>query len=238
MWAEYYAIKDPLLKEQAPFFSHDIDFLKGNTTAKQLHDHWKGKLTIPSERSETPLYAKLQFSLDDGRNVTVDFLKEIDSPSNKAVIEKATPVPSRQAKRTLLVMHPEHCLTSRLYNTYGPLDRRSRQYSAQEIRRIKLALTIMSHYITDLFKDQDKRSHKEGYRLISNIANISIQKPALRAHLQDNIDTLECIPTHPDLKLNKRFLNENYPAIQILVNEKRKDYANRNKKEYDIEPCE
>ena len=168
----------------------------------------------------------------------MDFLKEIVTPSNKAVIEKARPAPNPQAKKTLLVMHPEHCLTSRLYNTYGPLDRRSRQYSAQEVKRTKLAVRIMNHYITDLFKDQDKLSHEEGYRLISNIASISIQKPALRAHLQDNIDTLESIPTQPSLKLNKRFLNENYPAIQILVNEKRKDYANKNKKEYDIEPGE
>lgn len=59
-----------------PFFSHDIDFLGGRTTAEQIHQAWKGKITRPSETSGAPLIAKLEFKLEDGRRVIMDFLDE------------------------------------------------------------------------------------------------------------------------------------------------------------------
>ena len=224
VWAEYYAGKDPSLNTHSPFFSHDIDFLGGRTTAEELHEVWKGKIIRPSEASSTPLIAKLEFKLDDGRRVTVDFLDEADGFASDSVRKEARATQNPYAEKTLKVLHPMHCMASRIVNTYGALDRRSRQYSSHEIRRTQLAIKILNHYISDLFRAKEEALYDEAYRLIDYTAGFAIEGPAKRAYHMDGVDVLDAIPTDPQLGLSEAFLNERYPQIKGEVAHVREQY--------------
>ena len=224
VWAEYYAEKDPSLNTHSPFFSHDIDFLGGRTTAEQIHEAWKGKITRPSEASRTPLIAKLEFRLDDGRRVIMDFLDETAGFKNDSVRKEARATQNPYTQTTLKVLHPMHCMASRIVNTYGALDRRSRQYSVHEIRRTQLSIKVLSHYISDLFRTQEETLHEEAYRLIDYTAGFAIESPAKRAYHMDKVDVLDAIPTDPQLGMSEAFLNERYPRIKGDVAQVRKQY--------------
>ena len=224
VWAEYYANKDPSLNTQSPFFSHDIDFLGGRTTAEEIHEAWKGKITRPSEASSTPLIAKLEFKLKDGRRVIVDFLDETAGFTSDSVIKEARATQNPYTEKTLKVLHPMHCMASRIVNTYGELDRRSRQYSSHEIRRTKLSIKILYHYISDLFRAKEEALHDEAYRLIDYTAGFAIEGPAKRAHHTDKVDVLDAIPTDPQLGMSDAFLNERYPRIKDEVAHVREQY--------------
>ncbi|MDE0514623.1 MAG: hypothetical protein OXI88_22930 [Gammaproteobacteria bacterium] len=223
VWAEYYAEKDPSLNTHSPFFSHDIDFLGGRTTAEQIHDAWKGKITRPSEASSTPLIAKLEFRLKDGRRVIMDFLDETAGFKNDSVIKDARATQNPHTQKTLKVLHPVHCMASRIVNTYGTLDRRSRQYSVHEIRRTQLSIKVLNHYISDLFRTPEAL-HEEAYRLIDYTAGFAIEDPAKRAYHMDKVDVLHAIPTDLHLGISEVFLNEHYPRIKDEVAHVREQY--------------
>ena len=224
IWAEYYAEKDPSLNIHSPFFSHDIDFLGGMTTAEQIHEAWKGKITKPSKASSTPLIAKLEFKLKDGRRVSVDFLDQAAGFSSDSVKKEARTTQNPYTEKTLKVLHPMHCMASRIVNTYGALDRRSRQYSNHEIRRTQLSIKILNHYISDLFRAQEGALHEEAYRLIDYTAGFAIEGPAKRAYHLDKVDVLDAIPTGPQLGMSETFLNERYLRIKDEVAHARERY--------------
>ena len=224
VWAEYYAEKDPSLSTHSPFFSHDIDFLGGMDTAEQIHEVWKGKITKPSEASSTPLIAKLEFKLKDGRRVSVDFLGETAGFNSDAVRKEARTTQNPYAQKNLKVLHPVHCMASRIVNTYGELDRRSRQYSIHEIRRTQLSIKILKHYISDLFRAQEKDLFEEAYRLIDYTADLAIETPAKRAYAMDRVDVLDAIPTDIQIGVSEEFLNDRYPRIKNDVASARERY--------------
>ena len=110
-WVEYYAKKDPSLNTYTPFFSQDIDFLGGKDTADDLHEVWKGKIIKPSKDSYTPITAKLEFRLKDGRRVSVDFLEVMIGVDNDHIRKEARTTKNPYSQKSLKVLHPRKNLS-------------------------------------------------------------------------------------------------------------------------------
>ena len=223
-WAEYYSRKDPSLNTYLPFVSEDIDFLGGMDIAVAMQEAWHGKIFVPDMDTHTPAIAKVNFKLKDGRQVAVDFL-DIMLGADKYHIKKEaafTEIPNSQ--KSFKVLHPAHCLASRLINTYGILKRRSRSYGMREVDRTELAIKVLHHYTYNLFKQQDKSFHRDAYKLIEYTADLATEDPAKQAYYLDKIDVLDAIPKDPALEMTKDFLNKRYPQIKNNVTLKRQRY--------------
>ena len=223
-WAEYYSIKDPSFNAYAPFISEDIDFLGGMDTAIAMQEAWHGKILIPDMDTHTPAIAKVNFKLKDERQVSVDFLDIMLGADTYHVKKEApfTEIPDSQ--KTFKVLHPAHCLASRLINTYGILKRRSHPYGIHEAKRTELAIKVLYHYTCELFKKQDKSFHKDAYKLIEYTADLAAEDSAKQAYYLDKIDVLDAIPKEPALGMTKNFLNKRYPQIKDNVTRKRQRY--------------
>ena len=224
VWAEYYSELDAALTTHSPFFSNDIDFLGDKQAATALHDAWKGTIKIPDMDTHTAMTAKLTFKLEDGRPVNVDFLEVMIGVDNYHIRKEALKINTPPSQKSILVLHPAHCLASRIYNTYGILDRRTRYPGDHHVKRTRLAVKILNHNLTDLFKKNDERASRQAYRFIEYTASLSCEDPAKRAFHLDNIDVLDAIPRNPELGISEKFLTERLPRIQTHVALKRKIY--------------
>ena len=225
IWAEYYFKSDPSLATQPPFFSNDIDFLGDKQAASTLHSAWKGTLYLPGMDNHTPMTAKLNLTLEDGRPVNVDFLGVMMGVDNYHVRKAALRIHTPSSEKPILVLHPAHCLASRIYNTYGILDRRAGDYDSRHVERTRLAVKILNRALTDLFRKNDKKASREAYEFIEYTASLSCEEPAKLAFHLDSIDVLEAIPSNPDLGISEDFLTRRLPRIQAHVTRKRKQYA-------------
>ncbi len=225
IWAEYYAQQDSSLNTYSPFFSHDIDFLGDQDSAAAMHKIWKGEIRVPDMDTHTPMSANLKFNLEDGRPINVDFLEVMIGVDNYHIRKDAQKARNPNTQKSVLVLHPAHCLASRIYNTYGILNRRSGQTDGRSTERTRLAVRVLNHALSDLFRSQDRESHRQAYRFIEYTASLAVEDPAKRACLLDNIDVLEAIPTDPELGMTEDFLNARYPRIRSFVARKREIYT-------------
>ena len=227
LWAEYYAQQDPSLNTHSPFFSHDIDFLGDKGMAAAMHKIWKGEIRVPDMDTHTPMSANLRFNLEDGRPINIDFLEIMIGVDNYNIRKDAQRTRNPNTQKSVLVLHPAHCLASRIYNTYGILNRRSGQPDGRSADRTRLAVKVLNHALTELFRNQDRESHRQAYGFIEYTASLAVEDPAKRAYHLDDIDVLDAIPTDPNLGMTEDFLNERYPRIQSFVASKR-DIFSRN----------
>ena len=225
IWAEYYAQNDSSLNTYSPFFSHDIDILGDRNAAATMHKIWKGEIRVPDMDTHTPMSANLRFNLEDGRPINVDFLEVMIGVDNYHARRDARQARNPHTRKSVLVLHPAHCLASRIYNAYGILNRRTGQPNDRSVARTGLAIKVLKHALIDLFKTQDESSHRQAYRFIEYTASLAVEDPAKRAYHLDNIDVLEAIPTEPELGISEDFLHERYPRIRNHVTRKREIYS-------------
>ena len=225
IWAEYYAQQDASLNTYSPFFSHDIDLLGDRDTAAAMHEIWKGEIRVPDMDTHTPMSANLRFNLEDGRSINIDFLEIMIGVDNYHIRKDAQKARNRDMQRSVLVLHPAHCLASRIHNSYGILNRRAGQPDSRSAERTRLAVKVLNLALSDLFRTQNKEAHREAYRFIEYTASLAVEDPSKRAYYLDNIDVLGAIPTDPNLGMTEVFLNERYPRIRSYVARKREIYS-------------
>lgn len=78
-------------------------------------------------------------------------------------------------------------------------------------------IKVLNHALSDLFRSQDRESHRQAYRFIEYTASLAVEDPAKHAYHLDDIDVLDAIPTDPNLGMTEDFLNERYPRIRNFV---------------------
>lgn len=219
-WAEYYAVRDDTLREFAPFTSRDVDFLGGVEAAVALKEVWHGDICLPTMDDHTPQTAKVSFSLQDGRDVELDFLGVLMGLDEAVVRKNAVRIPLQTKGHTLSVMHPLHCLASRLHNVYGMLYRRSHPGGEHEVQRVQLAIKVLKHMITQTLHATPRK--KGDYKLIETLAALALTQVANHAFYLDGVDILEAIPDSDNL--GHDLLHRRLPRLQRQTAEKRARY--------------
>lgn len=227
IWAEYYAIKDPEIKALEPFFSGDIDFIGTREDAEHMNRALGGTVRIPDMDTHTTMTAKINKKTKDGENLQIDFLQIMIGVESHDLKRDAVSVKEPNGKRNIKVLHPGHCLSSRVHNTYGILERRRRKDGPHHVERTMLALKIMKRYLQDQFKTTIKEKHRLGYKWIEHVTDLATSTAGMKAWELDNIDLIECIPIAADLKLSEKYRTRRYPIILDHINQKRSAFLKR-----------
>ena len=231
IWAEHFAPEDTNIKRRKPFFSADIDFVGKANTARKLKNHPGYTIRIPDMDTHTPMSAKVSVKDNQGKKLTVDYMTSIAGVEDFQLKKKAVGYRPSTGEREILVMHPMHCMTSRLENTYGILNRRERKNGIQERDRTVLAIMVMNAYLRRRFSSEEKEQHRDGYDTIEYIANEGQRRPALRAWYRDKVNILNAIPMEQELNYTQGFRSKQYPKIIGRIGKDRAEFNERMEKQ-------
>ena len=227
LWAEYYAIQDPEIRALEPFFSADVDFIGTREDAEHMNRTLGGTLRIPDMDTHTIMTAKIDKKTKGGEDLQIDFMESILGVESHDLKRDAVTVKEPNGNRNIKLLHPGHCLSSRVHNTYGILERRRRKDGHHHIERTMLALKIMKRYLQDQFKTPVKEKHRPGYNWIEHVTDLATSTAGMKAWKLDNIDLIECMPIAADLTLSEQYRTHRYPRILDHINQKRSAFLKR-----------
>lgn len=157
IWAEYYSSRTNELSEFAPYTSKDIDYFGPQEAAKKMATALGGKVAFPPIGDSTPSTAIVTV-LIDGREILIDFISHVlgihDRSLKNGVVEIVAPLQlvDGEVLISIPVMHPLHCLQSRIANALSPATKR-RDDTA--LRQLRAAPIILREYINGAIEDND-----------------------------------------------------------------------------------
>lgn len=205
LWAELYSYREEL-KLYRPYTSKDIDYYGLHGAAKKLADALGGKMLIPEIDNQTPQTAIVE-AVVDGKELQIDFLGHVQGVRadhlNDFVAEIIIPYTQDGATKELAipVMHPLHCLQSRISNlaVLGRKDDTAK-------RQAEAAPVILQEYLNSTLNAGDIReATKTLQRLFDFLSKDIIGK---RAHRYVKRDPLEVIRSFvDDDRIDERFRN-------------------------------
>jgi hypothetical protein len=163
LWAERYAASVPALSEFGPYTSKDIDYFGHREAAQKLADALNGEVSFPSiDHAATPSTAMVRATIG-GQSVLIDFINGVlgirrTERLQRDVVELEVPMHRADGSehRTLLipVMHPVHCLMSRIANVLSPATRRNDEVALRQLRASPL---VVKAYIIEALDAGDDR---------------------------------------------------------------------------------
>lgn len=157
IWAERYSHVAEL-SQYGPYTSKDIDYFGFRQAAEKLATAIGGTLRIPQPGDATPQSAIVE-AVIDGRKIEIDFLTHVlgvKSPAlEKSAVELVLQVRTDQGVGTLAVpiMHPLHCLQSRVANVI----RLGRRHDVA-LRQLEASPIVLREYISETL---DEGEHRE-----------------------------------------------------------------------------
>lgn len=156
IWAERYS-GAPELDDFGPYTSKDLDYFGHRRAAEKLATAIGGSLRLPHPDNATPQSAIVVAEID-GRRIEIDFLTHVlgvRSPGlENSAIEIVMQVLTAKGEGTLTVpiMHPLHCLQSRIANvvTLG-----RKQDVAR--RQLEAAPIVLREYVSEMLDTGQRR---------------------------------------------------------------------------------
>ena len=157
LWAEYYARSVPELHVFRPFTSKDIDYFGQKEVAIKLANALNGKLRLPDINDATFQTAAVEAEVN-GVHVEIDFLNHVLGISRgieAGVVDLIIPFTRGNAQATVTVrlMHPLHCLQSRVANII-----KLRRIDEIARRQAEAAPIVLRAFIADALADGDQRA--------------------------------------------------------------------------------
>lgn len=157
MWAEYYAENAPELHAFRPFTSKDIDYFGQKEVAMKLANALNGKLRLPDINDATFQTAAVEAEVN-GVHVEIDFLNHVLGISRgieAGVVDLVIPYTRGGTRATVTVrlMHPLHCLQSRVANII-----KLRRTDEIARRQAEAAPIVLRAFIADALADGDQRA--------------------------------------------------------------------------------
>ncbi len=215
LWAEYYSIQCDELTELAPFASQDIDFQGGQHLAKLCALSLGGRLDLPKLDDLTVNTAIVHYVDSTNEERSIDFVKEPFGPnkskhrrdgmrlSASAVlagsIEVVIPKPAGGIV-SVRVMHPTHCLQSRVYNVVGIPGKND----AHGLRQLKASVLCAREHVRAVAKESSVNARK----LNKRIFRFACSRAALKLHKLHGIDVFDSVCVDPALP--ERFRTQGY----------------------------
>jgi len=154
LWAERYAATRPDLLGFGPFTSKDLDYFGYRAAAEKLAAALGGTVHLPGPDDHTPNSAVVSATLD-GQDIEIDFLSDVAGVRANALerdaVELIVPVRRSEAYDLAIpVMHPLHCLQSRIANvvTLGRTD-------PVALRQLAAAPLVLEAYIDEMLSIGD-----------------------------------------------------------------------------------
>lgn len=197
-----------------------MDYFGYRAAAQKLATALKGKLLIPSYGDSSPQTAIVQATVA-GIAVEIDFLFNVlgvrqDSLEREAV-EIVVPIrtPTGEGELSIPVMHPLHCLQSRVANIIN-LHRKD----DVAIRQLNAAPIVLQRYIDELIDLGDVREAKRTLQALFSFLEGSPE--GRRAHTLDSRDPGDIIIAfRGDRRLDVRYRWFNLRSMSMKIRHRR-----------------
>jgi len=212
LWAAYFGIHP----SQASLTA-DVDYLGKTSEAKRLSARLKlpHRIALPGMDDATPNTAVLSIRLPGYPDpVIVDYLSGVAGIETGAVEKAAVTIDHRGVR--VRVMHPIHCLKSKLSNLHLLQSKRS----PEGIEQARLATRIAAAFL-EMAIDQwdDVRAILEA---IESVAAIAQSKAAVYCLRHFGVDCGHALPEKKIAapRLPARFLDQRWPRLRSAVERK------------------
>jgi hypothetical protein len=150
VWTAYYADCPDFGPEAFAATTQDIDFLGSGRRAAEMAAALRARVVFPTAGDATPSSAMLDLGHENSPDERIDFLAYVAGPGDRVAgqaIELMVPLLAESKAPPVLIriMHPFHCLQSKLENTVT-LDRRGISALAQ----LESSAAILRCFIADM----------------------------------------------------------------------------------------
>jgi hypothetical protein len=215
LWAEYYSAADELAQYR-PYTSKDIDYFGYRDAAQKLADALGGHVLEPTMDDQTPQTAIVEAEVQ-GQLLRIDFLGNVLGVRPKAlqanVVEIIVPYTKDDVAGHLAipVMHPLHCLQSRIANLVV-----LRRPDATARRQAEAAPVVLRQYLAQALRDGD---HREATRTLQGLfdflARDTTGRKAHRVVDRDPLEVMKAFVDDPriDARYREKILQ---PAIERI----------------------
>lgn len=222
-WVARYLSRIPILADQDPFTSKDIDYVGEYVVAEKLAEALGGTVERPSPGDMTPNSAVVLAQLK-GKSVKIDFLHSVlgllssDLSKETAIFQIPFLVEGREERYfEISIMHPTACLKSRFANVLNPaLARRD----PVAIRQLGVSPLVLREYILEALQENQ---HREASSCLQIIFEYMRSDPIGRiAHKTTDIDLLDILQyfqLHP--LVDTRYKTHSLPSMINEINKRR-----------------
>lgn len=182
LWAETYSARAPELAEFGPYTSKDIDYFGRVQAAEKLARALGGKVNIPTIDEATPHTATVEADFQ-GQHLIIDFLGAVLGVEPavmelRAINLKVPMTLGSEAGYILIpVMHPVHCLQSRVANV-----RTLHRHTLLAERQLNASPIIVREYVKEVL---DAGYLKEVHRTLRELFEYFRRSPEGRRSLRD-----------------------------------------------------
>ncbi len=214
-WAEMYLRDDSeLYRKYAPFTSADIDFLGSREAVLECAEIWDGTAKLPEPFDASPNSGLVIVSSGAEAGLVVDFLSSVHGIGNAELLRERVRVCYKNA--VFFVIHPFHCLKSRVSNVTG-----LHRDDSHSLNRLMLAIAVMNSRITHLLDEKRRRQSLKEIEAVFRIARDLMA--GIPLFVNYDIDIFEAVPE--DSRLGELFVKLRYPQMKEILNRKRKKFG-------------
>ena len=175
VWASYYKHAPEFQPPARPVTTKDVDFYGDSDQARAIASQVNGTVRVPKTGDATPSSAVIDLVTTNAEEERVDFLEHIQGAGNDAVSAAAIPLnfemdgPDGPSMIQIRVMHPFHCLHSKLSNKIT-LGRDNPIANTQ----LEATPTILREFINDMISQG--QGEGEGAKTFTKIATDTLKK--------------------------------------------------------------
>lgn len=211
-WAEMYLGDDSeLYRKYAPFTSADIDFLGNREAVLKCAGIWDGTAKLPEPFDVSPNSGLVIVTSGTEASLVIDFLSSVHGIDNTELLRERVRVCYKNA--VFFVIHPLHCLKSRISNVIG-LNRDD----SHSLNRLMLAVAVMNRRIKHLLDGERRRQALKEIEAVFRIARDPMT--GILLFVSYGTDIFRAVPE--DSRLGELFVKRRYPQMKEILDRKRK----------------
>ncbi|MBT0671488.1 hypothetical protein HT136_24255 [Novosphingobium profundi] len=175
VWTSYYNHASEFQPPADPVTTKDVDFYGSSRQALAIARLVNGTVRIPQTDDATPSSAVIDLGTTSDEDERIDFLDHVQGAGDKAVSAAAIPLnfemhgPDGPCMIRVRVMHPFHCLKSKLSNK-SVLGRNTATANAQ----LEATSTILREFIDDMISQGQDEG--EGAKICTKIATDTVKE--------------------------------------------------------------
>lgn len=206
LWLDYYGADIQALA--APVASKDLDVIGDQDLAQRCSDVLHARyIPINRTKSAVPMNAIVSLG-DDEHALKIDF--QDGSEPNTIDELQAAAVRLPTAWGTVCVMHPLHCLKTRVHNVLEIWHKGEKKYANDHGRaQMRAAMVIFRHFAQELAgKDGGPRKVIKNYESLFEFA---LEGAGEKLWFKERVNLIDCIEPHQELP--EMFRTVRYPQM-------------------------
>ena len=215
-WATRYLSRSPMLRIEAPYSSHDVDFQGRRGVAVTCARILGGQVFQPTLDDATVSTGKVLYLDDAKQERQIDFLDKPHGLADHDVYGFSLPVEVEEGIE-FRVMHPFHCLMSRTANVAGLPG----YQSPHALKQLRASIECTRLYLVDLLDEGKVRAVSVWNE---RIFRFSRQPWARKVYQEHSIETFGAVLVD-DARLPEQFRTLRYVVMARQIQTRRQRTA-------------